>query len=153
MNVPISASARKRPILATDLYSLRFVNDVALSPDGSRIAFTVTQPDEQTNCNRMSIWVVSTTEGAAQHIASGENSIGSIRWSPDGMHLAFVSEQAGRAQIAVLDLAHGGEAQPLTHQHEDRQMSTPLWSSDGTQIAYLCQVPSLPEPIAPVVYP
>jgi len=146
-----AAPARTLGISATDLYRLRFVDDIALSPDGSRIAFTVTQPDGEVNRNRASIWIVATTGGGARQLTSGEKKDTNPAWSPDGTRIAFVSDRGKKGQIYLLDVANGGEARRLTSDDE-HPASEPIWSPDGQWIAFLCKVPSLPEPVHNVEY-
>jgi len=146
-----AAPTRTRGITATDLFRLRFVDDVTLSPDGSRIACTVTQPDGEANRNRASIWVIPTTGGDARQVTSGEKKDTNPAWSPDGTRIAFVSDRGKKGQIFVLDVANGGEAHRLTTD-DDHAASEPLWSPDGKTIAFLCKVPSLPEPLHNVEY-
>lgn len=146
-----AAPTHTRAMTATDLYRLRFVDDVTLSSDGSRIACTVTQPDGDLNRNRASIWVITIATGGARQVTSGEKKDTGPVWSPDGTKIAFVSDRGTKAQIYLLDLTHGGEARPLTHD-EEHGASDPVWSPDGTQIAFLCKVPSLPEPEQNVPY-
>ncbi len=139
-----AAPVRTRGISATDLFRLRFVDDVTLSPDGSRIACTVTQPDGEANRNRASIWVIPTADGDARQVTSGEKKDTNPAWSPDGTRIAFASDRGAKGQIFVLDVAHGGEARRLTTD-DNHAASEPLWSPDGAWIAFLCKVPSLPE--------
>ncbi|MCA1669503.1 MAG: LpqB family beta-propeller domain-containing protein, partial [Thermomicrobia bacterium] len=146
-----AAPARTEGISATDLFRLRFVDDVALSPDGSRIVCTVTQPDGDENRNRASIWLIPTVDGDARQLTTGEKKDTNPAWSPDGTRIAFVSDRGKKGQIFVLDLASGGEARRLTTD-DDHAASEPVWSPDGTQIAFLCKTPSLPEPEHNVEY-
>ncbi len=148
-----AAPTRARGLSATDLFRLRFVDDVTLSPDGSRIACTVARPDGDVNRNRASIWVASTTGGDARQVTSGEKKDTHPAWSPDGARLAFVSDRGEqeKGQIFVLDVANGGEARRLTTDDE-HAASEPQWSPDGNWIAYLRKVPSLPEPEQNVEY-
>ena len=53
----------KRGILAEDLYRLRFAHRVAISPDGTQVAFTTMIPDAASNHNRFSMYVVPTGGG------------------------------------------------------------------------------------------
>ncbi|MDQ6602014.1 MAG: S9 family peptidase [Chloroflexota bacterium] len=146
-----AAPARTHGISATDLFRLHFVDDVALSPDGSQIACTVAQPDGKANRNRSSIWIVPTTGGEARQVTSGEKKDTNPAWSPDGTRLAFVSDRGTKGQLFLLDLASGGEAQRLTTD-DDHAASEPIWSPDGNEIAFLCKVPSVPEPVHNVEY-
>lgn len=137
-----AAPAKTRAMTMQDLFALRFVGEIALSPDGTQIAFTVGQVDGEVNRNRAAIWLAA-ADGSAEprQLTSGEKKDTQPRWSPDGTKLAFVSDRGKKGQVYVLDLANGGEAQALTHDDE-HGCSAPAWSADGTQIAFLCKVPT-----------
>lgn len=144
MATATTAPATTRVMEATDLYNLRFADDVVLAPDGAKVAFTVTQPDGEKNRNRASIWVANTDGCGARQVTSGAKKDTGPVWSPDGTKIAFTSDREKTTQIFVLDLAAGGEARQLSPDDE-HGASSPVWSPDGAQIAYLCKVPSLPE--------
>jgi Tol biopolymer transport system component len=55
-------------------------------------------------------------------------------WSPDGQHLAFMSNRGGNVDIYVLSV-DGGEAQQLTDEEADDWL--PAWSPDGSQIVFV----------------
>ena len=140
-----TAPTMTRGITATDLFRLKFVDDIAVSPDGSLVACTVTQPDGEENRNRSSIWIVPVSGGAARQVTSGEKKDSRPVWSPDGTRIVFASDRSDKSQIYLLNLAGGGEAQRLTD-NEDIAASDPIWAPDGTMIAYLGKAPSVPEP-------
>jgi dipeptidyl aminopeptidase/acylaminoacyl peptidase len=67
------------------------------SRDGQRVAFI---PDTETASRRI---VVSAIDGSRRTTLDGEyRFIGAVDWSPDGSHIAFVSERGGFATITVL---------------------------------------------------
>ncbi len=146
-----TAPTRTRAVTATDLFRLRFVDDVALSPDGTQVTWTVTQPDGEVNRNRAAIWVAATSGEGARQVTSGEKKDTNPAWSPDGTRIAFVSDRGKKGQIYILDLVQGGEAHRLT-QDDDHASSQPVWSPDGAWIAFLCKVPSVPEVVHNVEY-
>lgn len=59
---------------------------------------------------------------------------GSLRWSPDGRHLAFVSSRGDHGFIGVVDRL-GSEVRYLDPSVAND--SNPVWSPDGREIAFL----------------
>lgn len=83
----------------------------ALSPDGEWIAFTFSPRED---LDRSEICLVSASGGAIRRLTGSPRvSDHRPRWSPDGKHLAFVSDRSGWNELYRLDLA-GGPPTPLT---------------------------------------
>ena len=107
----------KRPIEAADIFKIRLVSDPQVSPDGSTVAYTVTDSmRRRTATGRQS--GSRHCGGEPQRLTSGMRRDGQPRWSPDGATLAFTSRpEAGRrrckGQIWTLRVA-GGEPARLT---------------------------------------
>ena len=55
-------------------------------------------------------------------------------WSPDGSQLAYVSDETGRAQVYIMDVA-SKKSRRVTVTYGTENLS-PSWSADGRQIAY-----------------
>jgi dipeptidyl aminopeptidase/acylaminoacyl peptidase len=126
----------KRPLTALDLYHLRVASDVALSPDGRRVAYVVTEADSADNRYKRDLWIAGTDGSGARRLTWTESaSLGSPSFSPDGRLLAFTSaREGGRPQVWILPLADGGEAWPLTDLKTGA--SGPVWSPRGDRIAF-----------------
>ena len=128
-----------------DVYALTSVVDPRLSPDGLRVAYTVSRVDEEANAYRTAIWVAP-LDGSAEprQFSSGERHDGSPRWSPDGRWLAFVSNRDGedekkaKGQLYVM-AADGGEPRKLTDGKES--VDSVAWSPDSQRIAFARRVP------------
>lgn len=79
---------------ADDLATFAFVNEAAISPDGSRVAYAVRRMDLEANRYRAALFV-GPADGSspAQAWTDGTAEDATPRWSPDGTRIAFVSDR------------------------------------------------------------
>src|SRR5437867_7456341 len=105
--VPFPLLAQKRAITFEDYIALKAVSDPQLSPDGKRVAYTVSTPSLQDNRNVARVWVADVATGKSRPLTGGPGSDRQPRWSPDGKTLAFISTREGGAQVWVLPVAGG----------------------------------------------
>ena len=117
-----SAQQTRRAFEPRDWYRLTTLSAPALSPDGSRIAFTVQTVNEKENRYHREVWVVSAAgcpSGRAaapgcepQRFTSPGTESSNPRWSPDGRLLLFTSQRpGGRGSTWMLRMDQpGGEA-------------------------------------------
>jgi dipeptidyl aminopeptidase/acylaminoacyl peptidase len=66
-----------------------------MSPDGRRVAFTLTTLKEADNRRHQEVWVVPTAGGAASRYTAPGYESSNPRWSPDGRWLMFTSSRPG----------------------------------------------------------
>jgi dipeptidyl aminopeptidase/acylaminoacyl peptidase len=129
-----SAHAQLTPERALDR---RSISDLRLSPDGSRLAFTVSEPPRG-EVRNTDIWVLDLRTREVRRFATSAKADHSPRWSPDGKRLAFLSNREDKTQIYVMPV-DGGEAVALTKGKMDVESFN--WSPDGRQISFLATEP------------
>ena len=78
------AASAKRAFKPTDIYRMTTVSSPAVSPDGRRVAFTVTTVREAENKRHSEIWVVDASGGAPVRFTSPGTESSNPRFSPDG---------------------------------------------------------------------
>ena len=133
------ASAAQGPAAFTveEMLKLKRVSDPQLSPDGTKIAFVVTDVSLDANTRNNDIWVVPAAGGAPVKMVGTDRSEDRPRWSPDGKQVAFVSNREGGPQVWVIPAA-GGEPKRLTTMATGASGVT--WSPDGKWIAFVSEV-------------
>ena len=130
-----------------DLLRFRTVADLACSPDGSRVAFTVSAIDAEADEYRSNIWVAQADGGEPTQLTREPKKAAAARWSPDGKTIAFLSDRENdRAQLFVVAAA-GGEPRRLTDLPLGAMPAS--WSPDGTRLLFGARVPNTPPPADP----
>jgi dipeptidyl aminopeptidase/acylaminoacyl peptidase len=134
--------------------------DLAWSPDGRRLAFTVKDAKPEgaeddgprvyermryktdegflSDQRRKHIWLVDAAGGEPGRLTDGDWDDGQLAWSPDGTEIAFISNRtAERERNTVADIhavsVRDGATRRVTN--ELGQYGNPSWSADGATIA------------------
>src|SRR6266545_4328154 len=127
----------KRPMTFDDLTAIKRVGDAQISPDGSRVAYVVTEVDENLNRGKRSVWVVSASGGPPRQLITSDKNDFSPRWSADGKWIAFLSTREGAPQIFVAG-ADGSNPRKVTGVPEG--VGEFIWSPDGKMFAFTTDV-------------
>ncbi len=132
-----SQPARRRGLLPQDYYREVTVGDVAVSPNGTTVAFTVTTVLEQQNRRHREVWIerlrAASPDGPPVRVSNPAAESSAPQWSPDGSTLSFTSER-NRDTLDVWFVTVGstiGEAHNLPGVD-----APPVWSPDGRWIAF-----------------
>ena len=110
------------------------VSGARISPDGSMIAYLVTETDWKENEFRTQIWILRTRDKSVYPLTAAAKSSTAPEWSRDGKRLAFLSDRNGGKQQVYLIFPQGGEAVQLTH--AETIINAFHWSPDAKMIAY-----------------
>jgi dipeptidyl aminopeptidase/acylaminoacyl peptidase len=129
---------------STDLRKLRSAGDVRVSPDGTRIAYTVS--NNATDGRPYSqLWVMTLADGRSTQMGQGNDSSSSPEWSWDGSKIAYQGKLAGKSGLIIAS-ADGSGAR---YYSAIEGTNSPLpsmgkkfaWSPDGKQFAFIHAVP------------
>jgi dipeptidyl aminopeptidase/acylaminoacyl peptidase len=136
------ALAQRRAMTVDDYLALPAIGDPQLSPDGRRVAYTVTATSLKDNRGVSRIWIAEVAGGEPRQITEGPGSDRQARWSPDGRSLAFVSTRENGPQLWILPV-EGGEPHRLSSLPDG--VSDPVWLPDGTGVLVTSDVKWPPE--------
>ena len=109
--------------------------DIALAPDGSRVAASVTSkagPKSSTN-----IWVYDVRRGAASRLTFGERTQASPVWSPDGTKTAYAELAESGVYQLRMKLASGAGRDEAFPEDKDHHVVPTDWSRDGHLVVSL----------------
>jgi len=122
--------------LVEQLGKTALYGDVAISPDGSHVAWvqsTAATTTKQT-------YVCDVSGAAAPRLidtaTSGDRTDSSPGWSPDSKTLAFFSTAGEKEQVQLWTVNADGRS-PKKQTHLKGYAARPRWSHDGKQIAFL----------------
>ncbi len=107
-----AVGAETEPFDVGDLVAMERVGDPRPSPDGSTVAFPVTEMDLEANRGRTDLWLAATNGSGARRLTSHEASDSSPRWADDRL-LYFLSARSGSNQVWRIAV-DGGEAEQVT---------------------------------------
>ena len=118
---------------------VRWGEDPAQSPDGTRVAFTSSRDGDR------EIYVMDADGGGPENLTFHEAWDEAPAWSPDGERIAFVSDRNGDVEeygglrfntdIFVMN-ADGIGVEQVTSDPLSRSADQPAWSPDGSSIAF-----------------
>jgi dipeptidyl aminopeptidase/acylaminoacyl peptidase len=90
------------------------ISEVAVAPEGKRVAFTQRSTDMEANKGRTGIWVLDTGKRAAtpRRLTDGSANASAAQWSLDGHFIYFLSNRTGSSQVWRTAASGGSRAEP-----------------------------------------
>jgi dipeptidyl aminopeptidase/acylaminoacyl peptidase len=127
-----------------DLSRFRSVDQVELSPDGRRIAYTVVLFD-RSGRPYSQIWIRNLVTQESRRLGDETQATSGPTWSPDGKRLAYLSGEGEKLRLTVAQ-ADGSRPTSLA---DVTRSNSPLpgqgndlaWSPDSNQIAFISSIP------------
>jgi len=110
----ITATAIAEPFTADHLVRLDRVGAPVVSPDGSKVVYTVRKTDMEANKGRVNLWWTGVSDGQTHRLTNGEANDTAPAWSPDGRYVYFLSSRDESSQVWRISLP-GGELKQITH--------------------------------------
>jgi len=125
-----------------DVARIRTVTQVAMSPDGTRVAYVLSVPREPWKGDEDGeAWAelhVVGLDRVSRPFVGGKVNVRDVAWTPDGKSIAFLAKRGGdKTRSLYLIAADGGEARrALAH---DTDISAYSFSPDGKRVAFLAE--------------
>ncbi len=135
---PTRALQETRPVTVEDVLAFRSLDDVAVSPDGSRVAYVVSERDFEENQVDTDVWVVDADGDEPVRLTRNPGSDSDPTWSPDGSWIAFRSDRGEEPQIYGI-FPDGGEPWQVTD--FETGVGDFRFAPDGDRIGFLASPP------------
>ena len=122
----------ERYFKSEDIFNLEYVSEVQVSPNGKHVAYVRRSNDIMSDSSRANVWLASVDGKSNRPLLSSKKNYYSIRWSPDGSRLAYLSNEEGKPQLYVRWMDTG---QTALVTNVTSNPSNITWSPDGKHIA------------------
>lgn len=136
--LPVLLSAQSpRPMTFLDQQLMRSIGGAALSPDGSRLLYSLSVPDWKAAKRYSDIYVVDTRLGlpsTRQLTFTKEKNESNPVWSRDGSFFVFASDREGTSSQLYVMRPDGGEAQRITDAKDG--VGTFAFTRDGRALVF-----------------
>ncbi len=136
MTLLLSANAQKRAFTIEDLYKVKSVYSISLSPDGKTICYTSSSSDLKNQKSSSDIYIMD-ADGSHVKAMTEDGKSSSAVWSQDGKSIYFTNYSKGTPQIFRMDLATCQSVQVTDY---ELGIDNPVISPDGRYIAFTAEV-------------
>ncbi len=143
----VNVRADERPAAKTslerlldELTTVRTFKEVAISPNGQRVAWVEALPEKEGAPSAIYVADLRSPEAASRRVTAGDGKADhvehSLAWSPDSTQLAFLSDKEKKGQLQLyLAPDEGGPIRKITNL--SGHLAGPRWSPGGEEIVLL----------------
>ena len=138
--ISATANGREAQLTAEALVDLETPDNVRLSPSGRQVVYSLSTPTRKGEHAVSSLWIAQVgKEHSARQLTAGLSKDDLPQWSPDGQHVAFLSDRAkpGESSAIYLLSLEGGEAVPISKTDNKKDIDSFSWSPNGRFIAFV----------------
>jgi dipeptidyl aminopeptidase/acylaminoacyl peptidase len=121
------------PFQSMDVFSLEWVDDPQISPDGTKVVYVRRGMDVMTDKRISRLWIINTDGSEHYKLTSQDVNESNPRWSPDGSRIAFTSSTVNGSELFVYWTKTSRIARLSSLESSPRAIS---WSPNGNQLAF-----------------
>ena len=123
----------KESFKSLDVFSLEWVSDPQISPDGTQVVYKRNGFDIMKDNSRGNLWVINIDGSSHRKLTSREVNESQARWSPSGDRIVFTSTTKEGSELYMYWIKTGKIAKLS---QLEMSPSSLTWSPDGKQIVF-----------------
>ena len=112
--------------------NFRWLEEIALAPDGSMVAYSVREPDGAANGYRVQLYLRKFDDRATQRLSGGDCRVSALAWSRDSGQLAWCQRDGKGCSLRIW---RNTEAVNCVIPLGDEPLAELDWSPDGIHLA------------------
>jgi dipeptidyl aminopeptidase/acylaminoacyl peptidase len=143
-SVVAAQSSTTQGLQAADIYRLRSVGDVQISPDGRTVVYAVTNNDRPDRPYSQ-VWQMDVATGNSRRLGGDKDTASEPHFSPDGKRLAYFGRVPAGSGLIVAN-ADGSSPEVIapvegTNHPLPSSGDRLTWSPDGRRLAFISACP------------
>ncbi|NDJ59484.1 MAG: S9 family peptidase [Chloroflexi bacterium] len=122
---------KRRGLIPEDLLKFRWLDEIALAPNGTMIAYTIKRPHADSNGYMTHLYVHHLNEPMPRRLTDGASQVSSVVWRHDSSQIAYsYRDEAGTSIRLWTPSTDAPRIIPI----EGEAFSSLDWSPDGTKL-------------------
>lgn len=118
----------------TLLTRMRTASQADLHPEGSDVVYVISAVDLESQQSSSHLWLMDIDSGAARQLTHAGTTNKAPVWSPDGRHVAFISDRPGEGRFAICVLDRDGGDAAIIATYDASPISV-TWHPEGNALA------------------